>query len=217
MPGLIPVASVVGVCALIGVTGARASGPEDGLQPVVRVAWIDPGDVARGLEGTARSEIRELLGRMNIALAWRHGDARELARPGEVRVVLLGREREAVEGHVSGAAPVHQPESPVAWVHLPGIVRALGLDPRRPQEQLDLLDRRALGIAVGRVATHEIVHSVAPVVPHGAGLMSAVLQRPMLVDRRPTVDREVARAVRDALRGEPEVMVALTAAARVLP
>jgi hypothetical protein len=218
MPRLTSVATVVSVCALVGVTSARASGPEHGLQPVVRLVWLDPGDVARGLEGTARSEIRELLGRMNVALAWRHGDAHEMARPGEVRVILLGREREALEGHVSGAAPVHQPESPVAWVHLPGIVRALGLDPRRQREQqLDSLDRRALGIAIGRVATHEIVHAVAPVVPHGGGLMSAVQGRPLLVDRRPTVDREVARAVRDALRGEPEATVALAAATGVLP
>jgi hypothetical protein len=55
------------------------------------------------------------------------------------------------------------------------------------------------------VVAHELVHALAPSVPHGAGLMSEKLTRRQLAAARLPVDPEVGLAVRAALRGEPSL------------
>ncbi|HYN02514.1 MAG TPA: hypothetical protein VE359_08720, partial [Vicinamibacteria bacterium] len=62
---------------------------------------------------------------------------------------------------------------------------------------------RALAIALGRVVAHELVHALAPSVPHGTGLMSATLTTRQL--RAPSIpfEPEVGLAVQAALRGDP--------------
>ncbi len=52
---------------------------------------------------------------------------------------------------------------------------------------------------------HELVHALAPSVPHGTGLMSAKLTRRQLNASTLPIDPEVGLAVRAALRGEPSL------------
>jgi hypothetical protein len=99
---------------------------------------------------------------------------------------------------------------PAIWVRVSNIRRALGI-PRGPALfGLAGLERRLVSIAIGRVIAHEVVHAVAPSVPHGTGLTAARLTRRQL--RAPTiaVEAEVALAVQASLRGSPVFAPAAT-------
>jgi hypothetical protein len=66
---------------------------------------------------------------------------------------------------------------------------------------LDVHSARRLGIALARVIAHEVVHALAPSLPHGSGLMSARLDRRMLTAATIAFDPQVGLAVRTAILG----------------
>ena len=172
---------------------------------------MDPARVATGVEALARDEARSLLRKMGLSVSWRRGDAAEIARPGEVRVILLDRGAERAPGTpILGATPAHFEGPPFVWVHVPNVRAVMGLRPDRSVAAVEPASARALAIALGRVAAHELVHALAPSVPHGTGLMSAKLTRRQLTAATLPVDPEVGLAVRAALRGEPSLPPAET-------
>jgi hypothetical protein len=180
---------------------ALAPSAEARTLPLLRLVWTDPSGAGSGLEPLARKEAVGLLRKMGVPVTWRRGDARELAREGELRIILLDQTVARAPGlTVLGATPAAFAVSPFVWVHLPGVRASLGLARgRRPSSEI--LATRWLAVAVGRVIAHEVVHAIAPAVPHGTGLMSATLTRRQLTGRSIVFDPEVALAVREALRG----------------
>jgi hypothetical protein len=50
-------------------------------------------------------------------------------------------------------------------------------------------ERLAVGMAIGRVIAHEVVHALVPWLPHGTGLMSSQLTWRQLTGKAPTVAR----------------------------
>jgi len=178
-----------------------APGPE--LEPVVRIAWMDVADAAPGLAPIAVAEAKAVLGRLGLGLVWRRASPGELARPDEIRVILLNRAAVDPTAHVPvlGSTPAEPNALPYVWIHVPSIQGMLGLSARSPIEMAGP-EQRALGVALGRVAAHEIVHSLTPGMPHGKGLMSARFTRQQLTAARMPIEPEVALAVRSALRGE---------------
>lgn len=190
---------------LEGLAAPRALAPKEAkaLPAAVRLVWTDPAGAAIVLEPWARREAESLLRKMGVRVSWRRGDARELSRPEEVRVILLDRAAAREPGvPVLGATPPDFEVAPFVWVHLPCVGSAVGLGASRPGARLESRDARAFGIAVGRVIAHEVVHAVAPAVPHGTGLMSASLSRRLLTAASIPFDPEVGLAVRAALRGD---------------
>ncbi|MGE5126504.1 MAG: hypothetical protein ACM3PV_09435, partial [Betaproteobacteria bacterium] len=76
--------------------------------PTVRLAWLDPAHVVGLGAAGARDEASRVFRTMGIATNWRRAEAREPARAGEVRVVLLGRGAvDARHAIVLGATPSH--------------------------------------------------------------------------------------------------------------
>lgn len=170
--------------------------------PTLRLVWVDPVGVALRHEAGARREVQSILRGMGISSAWRRGRAGELARRGEVRVILLDRGASSNDGSpVLGATPTNFPEDPFVWVHVPAVRAAVGLPPSLPRPA----DSRRVAIALGRVVVHELVHAVAPAVPHGRGLMSTCLTRKQLTAFSLPMDAGIAVAVQAALRGQPAV------------
>ena len=166
----------------------------------LRLAWMDPLSAASGTEGIARAEVARVLARMGVSVRWRRASAAEQARPDELRVIFLDRAAERRKGTpVLGATPAHFLGEPFIWVHVPGVRSALGISPRSLAANLDLHSMRALSIGLGRVIAHEIVHALAPELPHGRGLMSAQLDSEQLTSAAIAFDPEVALAVRTAL------------------
>ncbi|HYN05210.1 MAG TPA: hypothetical protein VE359_22365, partial [Vicinamibacteria bacterium] len=163
---------------LEGVVGASVRPPAAATlaaSPVLRLVWVDPTGIGVGAEAAALAEARSLLRKMGATVSWRRGDASELARPGEVRVILLDRTATSFGKAVLGATPPRFEVAPFVWVHVPSVRGVIGLDPRGSVFALSPAASRALAIALGRVVAHELVHALAPSVPHGTGLMSATL------------------------------------------
>lgn len=172
----------------------------------IRLVWLDVNGVAPGVGGIARAEARQILQKAGLDAAWSHGSAGEESRPGEIRVILDDRLRvdRMNRRPVLGATPVGSREHPFVWVHVPSIRATLGLAPRAPVRPLELHRRRNLGVALGRVIAHEIVHALAPSVPHGGQLMAARLTHQQLTAASLSVHPDVAGAVRERLHGWPD-------------
>ena len=194
-----------GPMGLERVVGPRVASPSSPLaaSPVLRLVWLDPTGIGVGAEAGARDEARSLLRKMGATVTWRRGHAGELSRPGEIRVILL--DRTAVESGkpLLGATPPRFDGDPFVWVHVRSVRAVIGLDPRGSAFTMPPPASRALAIALGRVVAHEVVHALAPSVPHGTGLMSASLSYRQLTATRIHFDAEVGLAVQAALRGDP--------------
>lgn len=192
-------------CGLVVVVLASIVAPSAVAdEATVPLVWVDPAGVALGLGGVARKEARSLLSKMGAAVVWRDGAADGLARPGEVRVILLDRAAERRPGTpVLGATPPRFDVSPFVWVHVPSVRAVLGLPPQGSLATIEAPMVRALGVAIGRVVAHEVVHALAPQVPHGRGLMSASLNRSQLTASSISIGEDVLLSVQAALRGDP--------------
>jgi hypothetical protein len=178
--------------------------------PILHLVWVDPTDVATGSELVARAEAETLLSRMGVTVSWRRGTPGEQMQRGEVWVILVGESPESRSDSVVLGATKRGAVCPAVWVRVPNVRRALGV-PRGPSLfGLAGFERRLVSVAIGRVIAHEIVHVVAPSVPHGTGLTAANLTRSQL--RAPTiaVEAEVALAVQASLRGSPVFAPAAT-------
>jgi hypothetical protein len=117
-------------------------------------------------------EVNDLLAVAGARLEWRWPRPGAQTAPDELTVVFLASpSRGSVLGHpvLGTTATGHSGVSPVVWIYWPSVVGALGLGVgfRR-----DFLAERGLGVALGRVVAHELVHALAPEVPHGHGLMA---------------------------------------------
>ncbi|HSD29637.1 MAG TPA: hypothetical protein VLL75_20200 [Vicinamibacteria bacterium] len=213
-PESIPVEDGREPVAVEGVFAPRRLAPEPPpAEPLAaRILWIDPTRAAVGLEAVARDETRSLLQKMDVPVTWRVGEPGEVARPGEVRVILLDRAAARESGEpILGATPPRFDGAPYLWIHVPNVRAAMGLRPDGPLATVEASSVRALGVALGRVVAHELVHALAPSAPHGKGLMSEKLTRFQLTANRLAVDPEVGLALRAALRGEPSLPPAGTA------
>jgi hypothetical protein len=202
-----PVPEIILWSATTGITAAAPPAstpklqPEPGTSPVARLVWLDPAGIAHGLEAIAKPEVVELLKGMGIAASWRQGDASELARPGELRVIFLNRPGTNENGlPVLGATPAELDGELHVWVHVPSVAEAVGIERLRAGSMLDLPAAHRLGLGLARVVAHETVHALAPGLPHGKGLMSARLDRRMLTAPKIAVDPSVSFAVRTAFQ-----------------
>lgn len=173
--------------------------------PVLRIAWMDVADAAPGLSSIALAETKAIFSRMGLDVVWRRASVDEIARPGEVRVILLktGSVDRVHRRHNLGATPVSPSDVPHVWIHVPSIRAVLGLPQRPSPDLMPTHARQTLGLALGRVVAHEVVHAVTPSLPHGRGLMSALLTRRQLTTDRVVVELDVTLAVQAALRGSP--------------
>jgi hypothetical protein len=86
---------------------------------------------------------------------------------------------------------------------VPHVRAAVGVPPDQPLAAAPPSERLAVGVAIGRVIAHEVVHALVPWLPHGTGLMSSQLTWRQLTEEAPSVDAEVTLAFRAALRGDP--------------
>ncbi len=171
--------------------------------PAARLVWLDPVGSALGTEAVVRPEVSRLLREMGVASSWRRGDPQELARPGELRVIFLNRATQREHVPVLGATPASFQGERFLWVHVPSVRTAAGVSSQKSWPSLDIHSARRLGIALARVIAHEVVHAVAPELPHGTGLMSARLDQRMLTAPSIKIDPQVGLAVRAALVAAP--------------
>ncbi len=171
----------------------------------VRLVWTDPASAALGTEAVVRPEVSRLLRGMGLAASWRRAEPHETVRPGELRVIFLDRASARAQGApVLGATPLSFAGDRFVWVHVPSVRAAAGIGSARPGSWLGIHSARGLGIALARVVAHEVVHALAPALPHSGGLMAARLDERMLTAANIRVDPAVGLALRQALAGQPQ-------------
>lgn len=182
---------------------------------VIRLVWFDPSDLAPGSEAVARAETARLLARMGATARWLAGTPGEVNSGQGLPVILLGEGPTASDADLLGAT--HRRH--VVWVRVPNVRAAVGIAWRRPVPGLSPGEQRVLGVALGRVIAHEVVHAVVPSLPHRTGLMADSLGRRQLAAASIPIDPETARALRAALGGAPAPAgaVALARGARAGP
>ena len=173
--------------------------PDDAPRRGLRLVWDDPAGAAGRWGDGARAETARLFKAMGIPATWRESSAGEALNDEEIAVILLDRDARADRsGLILGATPEHFAGAPFVWVHVPSVREVLGMGGRDPWS-LELPDGYALGIALGRVIAHEIVHAVTPATPHGHGLMASRLTRRDLTAATLEVPPDVTATVRSIL------------------
>ncbi len=171
--------------------------------PGVRIVWFDPlNALPDGFEAIGAS-VRDVFASVGVEVEWTRGNADSVVDGRDVQVILLDDARTAARG--GDTMGLVEPDAPtrVAWILLPKVKRGLGLDPT-PRRAMPPGDARALVSALGRVVAHEVIHAVAPGVPHARrGLMAPTLGRAALVKPLVGLDAASRLAFLDALRGVP--------------
>jgi hypothetical protein len=185
-------------------------------RPHLRLVWFDPSSAAPLAYSGVGGEVRSILGAAGVDVVWQKGAADPLA-PGEIAVILLDAEpgRVAMRPDVMGCV-IKGDRPSVLWVNLTTVARMLGLD-ASSRIAWSGRERQQVATALGRVVAHEIVHVIAPQLPHATeGLLSATLDRHHLVYQRLRLDGDSADGflrsirLRDTARPDHEPAVVLS-------
>jgi len=206
-------------CALAPAASVAGSGCAD--QPVrLTAVWYDVVEVFPDGGAGAAEELRRRFCEIGINTDWRRARPGDLYGVGpqlEVPVAILGAHpfQSRVRRPVMGEVPQEwsSPGPRPVRVYVEGIRAALGL------ERFGASSEMLMRLAVGRVATHEMVHSLVPGQAHSrVGLMSSHLGRAALVGTAPPMTALYVSGVRAALRiGARPASVDVAGRVRVAP
>jgi hypothetical protein len=160
------------LCVLLGI----AAPPLE-----LRLVMIDFVRIAPQVSGGMIEEARRLLGPKGVGLLTRQGTAAEQRLPGEVGVLLLSeRSRGKSRGGQRLGAIQTTAGVTTIWIDVPAVASVA--EANRGLHCCSA-EMRRLGLALGRVLTHELVHLLDPALAHTRnGLMAARVDRATLVD-----------------------------------
>jgi hypothetical protein len=181
------------VALLAGATRASAEPPR------LDLVWVDPTDIAAGTFATVAAESRTLLEATGADVNWTSAPRGAVVGPESLVVIAvptypasLNRER-----HVMGSTRMVADGAPAVWVFPDQVAWALGLD----MEMRRSWGKRAeamFGLALARVASHEVVHALGAATHSNRGLMTAHLDRNALTSRSLRIDRDTVAAIRQS-------------------
>jgi hypothetical protein len=115
----------------------------------------------------------------------------------EIPVILLRDDpvEERRSKRVMGLIVRNQKPTRAIWAFLEHVRWTLGVSALARSLPVSGLEEHALGLALGRVVAHEVIHAVAPEEPHARnGLMSHSLDRAFLLGKRADLDGRCGRA-----------------------
>lgn len=163
--------------------------------PALRVAVVDTVGVPAMAIDLLAAEASRIIAGSAGSLSWRRIQPMQELEDTEVPVILVrGAPRLADGRRVMGSVPRDAPR-PMAWIHVASVEGALSLT--RPPEALNPPDLRRLGLALGRIAAHELVHALSADGEHASdGLMRRGLGERELTGSSPVIDRASARWLR---------------------
>jgi hypothetical protein len=181
--------------ALVGLRGATGGAAAE--EPVtLSVVVVDLAHLDGVPLKVAVAEVDSTLGPLGIRVSW------DFAKPGSeidplpIRVVLLERRpcgRQKSENVFASVTPTN--DSATIWVCVPNLIAAPAV--RRPGQSG--ADPRRLGIGLGRVIVHELVHLADPELRHGQeGLFCSTLNRKQLVDAPGHIEPAAQESLRRA-------------------
>jgi hypothetical protein len=182
------------------IAAATASAAPARTAPRVRLVWFDPLNALPCPFETLGRNVRDVFAVVGVDVVWERGTQDLVLGPEDVQLILLDDLRSVHNG--SDTMGLVEPRTPtrVAWILLPSVKRALGVDPT-PGRLLDPSANRDLALALSRVVAHEVVHAVAPRVPHASkGLMAPRLDRGALLKPLIGLDAASVAVFVDAVR-----------------
>lgn len=182
-----------------GVSLALATPPAE----TIVASWNDGHGLVRYQE-EVRSEVETILEKAGVRVHW--SDTGGEPPPGAalpVSIVVSPSEPEGEGWHLSPSAMgvyFASPESSAVFVFYSRVARVLGVASERDGIILPA-ERKRLAKALGRVVVHELVHRVAPDLPHAdAGIMRSDLGRSLLLQSRLELDEGTRSALLAGLR-----------------
>lgn len=108
-------------------------------------------------------------------------------------------ELRAVGIDLARLAPLLGIPVPATWIYVPNVALALGLDPDAVRGSFEA--QRRVGIALGRVVAHELVHVLAPEREHAqAGVMRRTLGAFHLASGRAALEEGYSEALAKGAR-----------------
>ena len=185
------------VCTCAHAAVAQAA---DAASRRLTIHWSDPEKQFPFETDALVAEARALFAPMGIELLW--APSGSVVTRDSVQVVLLARDRSGgrMGEHTMACVQSGPRAQPAAWILVPRVRETLGL-PTQPLPNEGLLLSRALA----RVMAHELIHLIAPQIPHvPGGLMNASLGRDFLIGPLlNALEGRVAQEVRSAFESWP--------------
>jgi len=216
------IARVLSVVLFVSVAGGAVAAAEKEAAPPspLRLVWIDVLGSAPYAFLNASAEASAILAGADIEARWTLGVPSSVCTDDQIKIILM-------EGITSGARlPEHVmggtrrgAQSRTTWIYLSNVLWALGLQDR-PRKSFSLGEQQEIGRALGRVTAHEIVHALAPELPHSRnGLMADRIGRAQLLNGTVVLSARERQALHAGLatfaaRAEPDVDAIAMAAAR---
>ncbi len=218
------VSRLLGAAVVLGAFAAAAEPREPKAESTPRASGVPSADLPRRAPGLTlyffdvhnqldgqfcelAAETSAIFREMGVELTWRQGGlGTTYGNSGapEIPIIVLDTPPKGVANgaNVLGLVPRNTAGSKAIWIFVDNLRSTLGSTLDTP---------RGLGLAAGRVVAHEVVHTLAPDLPHTKdGLMRHALSRTALTEPvRPLQDRYVS-AVQAALGIAPRNAPALT-------
>lgn len=179
---------------VLGALPALAGTPRSGAVRI-RADWVDLAGIPPMASQFLFLEVASQLAPARVSLDWNRvapGDETDAA--GFRLVFLRSRGVGSDAGRSILGTTRWQGVAPTTWVYLPNVVTTVRLGQVRGSSPLDR--QRCLGVALGRVVVHEVVHLLAPRIAHTPdGIMARRLSASALVRRRLELPPAIARAL----------------------
>ncbi len=165
--------------------------------PSLHLVWVDVLGTASFAVPFASSEAAAILGQAGIATTSAVGTPSTELAADEIRIVILEEFRgdSPLSKRVMGCTR-RGGQTRTTWVYLSSVMWALGRSDRSGRG-LPPREQEEVGRALGRVAAHEIVHVLAPDLPHGRdGLMAGRVSGALLASNHVGLGAQEAGAAR---------------------
>jgi hypothetical protein len=186
------------LAALSAVAGTLEGAEPRGAE--LRAVGIDLARLAPLTLAAMRQEVGVVLAPARLTCAWRSAEPGAETSLGELRVIFLRSTGLGADqgGTALGRTALGIPV-PATWIYVPNVALALGLEPDAVQGSFEA--QRRVGIALGRVVAHELVHVLAPEREHAqAGVMRRTLGAFHLASGRPALEKGDAEALAEGAR-----------------
>jgi len=195
------------VAATLPRSGALAADALPTARGSVDLVWVAPSGGCPVDPPSVVGEARRLLRWTSLSLAWRLASASDEAASSEISVVVLRSDPARRARPPLGATM--RGSNVTAWIMCSEIARTINA-PDAPSASLNT--------AMGRVLAHELVHALAPGIPHAPyGLMAAKVDAAILTQPTLEMDSRLLRAVRAELLSRTAAGPVLFADPALLP
>ena len=195
-------------CWLVNATASPAAPPEKASErkPRLVLHWHDPQKIFSLGSPKVGEHVKKLFRRMGLETTWKMGEVITKDDPdaAELSVILLRWEPSTwgQKRHVMAISFVRDEARNTIYIFFPSVARTLGYEPNELLSSgIDMKERMELARALSRVVAHEVVHTVAPELPHDdKGLMHNKLRRSYLLSAKVVLPPQSLRCFHLRLR-----------------